>query len=70
MGSETAEEKKQKEKIENFRLIIDSAYMLFDGKYTMHELENMPYKQLLIAIEREQELIDKFKNTSNKNINK
>ena len=64
MGSQNAEEKKRTEKIENYRLIIDSAYVLFDGKYSMHEIETMPYKQLLYKIEREQEIIDKFKSNN------
>ena len=66
MGSETAEKKRQQEKIENFRTIIDSAYILFDKKYTMHELETMPYKQLLDLIDREQEMMEKMKQNNNK----
>ena len=56
MGSQR-EDEKVKEKLETYRYIIDSAYVLFDKKYTMHELETMPYKELIYRIEREQRLM-------------
>lgn len=60
MGSARAEEdsraQKAKERIDGYQYIIDSAYVLFDGKYSMHDIETMPYKELLIKIEKEQEL--------------
>lgn len=60
MGSACTEEdsrsEKAKERISGYQYIIDSAYTLFDGKYSMHEIETMPYKELLIKIEKEQEL--------------
>lgn len=57
MGSEDSEEKKRvKEKIDAYQYIIDSAYILFDGKYSVHDIETMPYKELLIKIENEQKL--------------
>ena len=57
MGGETSEEKAAKEKIDNFYQIIDAAYILFDGKYSMHDIsKGMSYKKLISEIEREQNL--------------
>ena len=35
---------------------MDTAYLLFDGKYTMDDISRMPYKQLLRLIDIEQNL--------------
>ena len=60
MGGKSAEEdartQKVKERIEGYQYIIDSAYTLFDGKYSMKEIESMPYKELLQKIENEQQI--------------
>ena len=61
MGGESTETEQEsekiKERIDAYQYIIDSAYTLFDGKYSMHEIETMPYKELLIKIEREQKRV-------------
>lgn len=54
MGSQTPEEKAVQEKIKNYYQILDTAFLLFDGKYDMPTLSNMPYKILIREIEREQ----------------
>lgn len=58
-GSSTEKDsrtQKAEERIKGYQYIIDSAYTLFDGKYSMKEIETMPYKMLLQKIEKEQEL--------------
>ena len=60
MGGKSTEEnersQKVKERIEGYQYVIDSAYALFDNKYSIKEIETMPYKELLKKIEKEQEL--------------
>ena len=56
MGSQTPEEKAVKEKIENLQQIIDTAYILFDGKYSIEYISSMPYKKLISYIEHEEKL--------------
>ena len=55
MGSETPREKKIQEKIKDYKELIETAYLLFDGKYTHVEVENMPYKQLIELIQFEEQ---------------
>lgn len=61
LGSASTEEESRSEKIQEringYQYIIDSAYTLFNGKYSMYEIEHMPYKDLLKKIEKEQENI-------------
>lgn len=61
MGSEDSETEQRKiqEKIEDFRKLIDTAYEIFDGKYSIDEISKMPYKILIENIEREQKEIDR-----------
>ena len=70
MGSERSEEEKAKEayereqaekRIETFKNLIDQAYILFDGKYSVHEIETMPYHELMDKIERERKIIERQK---------
>ena len=57
MGSETPEEKAAKEKINDLLQIVDTAYLLFEGKYSMEDLQHkMPYKKLISEIDREQNM--------------
>lgn len=57
MGSKAPEEKAANEKISDLLQIVDTAYLLFEGKYTMKELQSeMPYKKLIAEIEREQNM--------------
>lgn len=53
MGSETSGEKKIQEKIKDYYELIETAYLLFDGKYSHNEIENMPYKDLIALIQYE-----------------
>ena len=55
MGSETSREKKIQEKIKDYKELIETAYILFDGKYTHTEIETMPYKQLIDLIQFEEQ---------------
>jgi hypothetical protein len=60
MGSQDATERQEKikEKIEEYRKLMDVAYEIFDGKYTMKEIAEIPYKELLEKIEREQRIAE------------
>lgn len=66
MGSSRTEEEsrsqKAQERIKGYQYIIDAAYTLFEGKYSMHEIETMPYRELLIRIEKEQERLRELEN--------
>lgn len=70
MGSERSEEEKRskeiekqqiEKRIETFKNLIDQAYVLFDGKYTIEQIEHMPYGQLMEKIDRERKIIEKTK---------
>lgn len=54
MGSEKREEEKRGEEFEK---LIDVAYQLFDGKYNMDEITNMPYKKLINEMDKEREFL-------------
>jgi hypothetical protein len=60
MGSQDATERQEKikEKIEEYRKLMDVAYEIFDGKYTMKEIAEISYKELLEKIEREQRIAE------------
>ena len=59
MGSETPGEKKAKEKIKDYYQLIETAYLLFDGKYSHTDIESMPYKKLIELIHLEEEMSSK-----------
>lgn len=54
MGSETPGEKESKEKIKGYIELMETAYILFDEKYSMEYIQNLPYKQLIWLIDQEQ----------------
>jgi hypothetical protein len=56
LGDKIPENERIQEKINAYQYIIDSAYMLFEGKYSVKDIETMPYKILLRKIENEQKL--------------
>ena len=61
MGSEIKRrEEETDKKIESYRSLIDSAYIIFDGKYSVKEIEEMPYRELIEKIDRERELSKEF----------
>lgn len=40
---------------------METAYLLFDGKYDMKFISSVPYKELMHLIETEQNLSDEYK---------
>ena len=57
MGSKTGSNEEEQESIEkSYRDIVNSAYLLFEKRYTIEELYNMPYAELIDKITREDEL--------------
>ena len=63
LGGKNPEEEKIREKLDTYQYIMDSAYILFDGKYSMKEIETMPYRDLLSKIEKEQKLNQELEET-------
>jgi hypothetical protein len=61
MGNKLQEEEEIKQKISNLQSIIDTAYLMFDGKFTMKEIEDMPHKELLARLDNEEKLSDDLK---------
>jgi len=61
LGSKTPEEKAIEEKINNYQQIVDTAYILFDGKYSIEQLNSISYKNLIKMIEHEHAISDEFK---------
>lgn len=53
MDREPRKNKEIEKSINRFQKVLSTAYVILEKKYTMSELENMPYKNLLYAMDLE-----------------